>query len=193
MMLRLTTVQIRHALDLYDDLPYHGRHHPTVVLAAVYRLAQESAFQVPTTVVAAALLHDAGYVVGASDNEERAALMYVPSVLHAWPAEAVEHVSAMVLATKSHVYVDDVWARLLCDADMDGFSAPWDEFQANNAAIEREYLQAGVAPEAYAAGRQSFLEATLDDARHHSLYHFGRPSRRTAVAIDNLERLLEVQ
>lgn len=194
-MAHLSNPEIKHGLSLYGDLPYHGKHHPFVVLSAAHRIALGHG-QVTPVVQAAILLHDAGYIPGANDNEERAAHVHVPEVLGAaWDVADIKRVSAIVMDTKEH-HPDrsDRESCLVSDADMDGFAmASWDEFQANNDDVEAEYLTVGITPAQYAAGRRAFLERTLDDALTMNLYHSdGFRRSRTAQAALNISRLLGV-
>jgi predicted metal-dependent HD superfamily phosphohydrolase len=167
---------------------YHTWDHALAVLAEVRRtpgwgdvLAAELA----------AILHDAVYVPGASDNEARSATL-AEALLTAHGLERhLPAVQAMILATAHHGQASasdtppDV-ARFL-DCDMSILGADPDTFDAYDRGVAREY--AALPPALYAAGRAAFFDALLaaprlflTDAHHARLDGPARANLRRARA-----------
>lgn len=200
-MATLTSKEIREGLALYEDLPYHGIHHPTLVMLDaqyLYRAAARSA--VGEIVIdweevdGAILMHDAGYRplnTGPETNEERSA-RWADAVFDERSVSYVRRVQGLILETAEHTPpLTDLEACLVCDADMAGFAKPWHEFLASNNDIEAEYLGAGVTPEQYNPGRRAFLEGVLEKALAATLFSFPVAiAERNAQAVKNVTRLL---
>lgn len=113
--------------------------------------------------------HDAVYDVHQADNEEQSAALATQWLTRLQaPADVIQRVSRMILATKTHV------ARtpdegLLLDIDLGILGASPDAFERYDAAIRKEYSWIPLAQ--YRAGRAAILNAFLARPR---LYTTGR-------------------
>jgi predicted metal-dependent HD superfamily phosphohydrolase len=184
------------AYDAYPRFPYHNFDHAIEVMRDARALAGRAGifFDIQCSVMdAGALYHDVIYEVGKGDNEARSA-EFARGALHddASQAELIQ-VEQIIVDTKAHQPDHGfIESCLVSDADMGGFAASPEVFDANNARIDDEFLIHGkVDPGTYAAGRRGFLEGTLTTAREGRLFHVdfdldGRHER----AISNLERAL---
>jgi predicted metal-dependent HD superfamily phosphohydrolase len=111
-------------------------------------------------VEAAIWFHDAVYVPGAPDNEERSALLANTELAAgAVSREIRDRVSQLVLATRHDDEPQGPDAQLLCDIDLSILgkeSRTYDDFERN---IRREYAQ--IPEVAYRMGRAALLEKLL--------------------------------
>jgi predicted metal-dependent HD superfamily phosphohydrolase len=140
---------------------YHDRTHLSQVLALCQRLAQRCAE--PAAVELAAWFHDAVYDPRAADNEEQSAALAAALLGQLkLPADLIERVQALVLATKTH-QAQDVDAAVLLDADLAILGAEPAEYARYAGAIRQEY--AWVADDAYRQGRRQVLKGFLQRPR----------------------------
>jgi predicted metal-dependent HD superfamily phosphohydrolase len=133
---------------------YHNGTHIAELLGWFDRLAEDVGWKEPATVYAAILFHDAIYVPGAKDNEDKSA---------EWALRAGfgQDVAQLILMTKNHTAHAGAAhdAAHFLDADMAIVGAPPDQFATYDAAIAREYGH--VPRDAFRAGRKAFLEGVL--------------------------------
>lgn len=188
--LEITASDIRTARAAYPKGAYHNFGHALDVLAEVWALASEAAVAVDLALVnQAALWHDVVYVSGAFDNEELSA-RFAYRVLHERDPEGAADVADLIRLTKRHAGWHNVEGALLCDADLAGFTKPFDEFEADNERVRREFEDAGFGPQ-FAAGRARFLQGLEARALAGTLLVFPvRLAERNARAADNIGRAL---
>jgi predicted metal-dependent HD superfamily phosphohydrolase len=145
---------------------YHNLTHIAELLGWFDRVADDVGWKAPATVYAAILFHDAIYVPGAKDNEDKSA---------EWARRAGfgDDVAELILMTKNHgahagAHHDAVH---FLDADMAIVGAPAEQFAAYDAAIAREYGH--IPRDAFRAGRKAFLEGVLKLPRifHTEYFH----------------------
>jgi len=156
---------------------YHTLEH---VLEVARCWAQET-WQQPRQTFLAVLFHDAVYVVGRSDNEQRSAEL----------SGADPRVRELILLTAKHgrltpADVDPEAAKFL-DCDMAILGADTAAFDRYQAQIALEY-EPVIGAEAYAAGRRKFLESVLQKERIFLSEAFH--ARLDAPARSNLRRAL---
>lgn len=147
---------------------YHTVRHLKAVLGALQRWLGP---ELPSSLLTAALWHDALYDPRASDNEERSAAL-VPEDARA---------AQLILATKKHEPLDggeDM--RWLLDADLWILGAPPRTYRRYAQLIRQEY--AHVPDEAFYSGRAAVLERFLQRPR----LYFGDFPEREARAHRNL-------
>jgi len=108
--------------ELASTLHYHGLHHTQDVLSAATRIGiavgvKEHELQL---VQLAALFHDTGFVNQYKENEPVGA-DFARKILpeYGYEASDIEHVAAMILATRIPQAPQDHLAQILCDADLD--------------------------------------------------------------------------
>jgi len=164
-------------------LPYHGAHHTMAdVFPAVDRLCGGEAVSSGERdmVLAAALLHDIGFLESYDGNEPvgaRIAGETLPGF--GFPPRDVSRVQALILATAMKE-VDGVWrqvpgddplARILCDADLDNLGR--NDFFAISATLRRELSNQGrdftelqwLARQILFVSQQEWFTRTQRDAR----------------------------
>lgn len=165
---------------------YHTAEHIGDCLAQL-DLARDLA-QRPDEVEAAIWFHDAVYIPGASDNEDRSAHLAQTVLLAcAVPPDVSGRVGALVLATRHLTVPQDPDARLLCDIDLSILGREPERFEEYERRIRLEYARV---PDAiYRTARSEVLTRFL---RRRFIYQtdFFR-ERYEAPARANLERALE--
>jgi len=96
---------------------YHTADHIRDCLAQL-DTAREQARR-PDEVEAALWFHDAVYLPGGSDNEDRSAALAEASLLACdAPAEVAQRIARLILATRHLALSDDPDTQLLCDIDL---------------------------------------------------------------------------
>lgn len=117
---------------------YHTAGHIRDCLAQL-DTARELARR-PDEVEAALWFHDAVYLPGGSDNEDRSAALAEASLLACdVPPEVAQRIAQLVLATRHLTLSDDPDTQLLCDIDLSILGrepAVFDQFERR---IRREY------------------------------------------------------
>jgi predicted metal-dependent HD superfamily phosphohydrolase len=140
-----------------------GRHyHALRHLEYVFTLLDEhrAKFAKPVQAELALWFHDAIYAVPSQRNEERSAELCGAFLASVGAVSAFPMAPAMILATKHDgAPCADPDTALVLDIDLAGFARPWDEFNADNERIRREF---SIYDEAsYRAGRVKFLRGLL--------------------------------
>lgn len=141
----------------------------------------------PDEVEAALWFHDAVYVPGARDNEDRSARVATSSLsAAAVPPEVADRVAAMILATMHLDPPQDPDEQLLCDVDLSILGRERTEFEEFERRIRQEY--AWVAEPLYRSARAEVLKGFL---RRRSIYLTDRFAQRyERTARRNLEQVL---
>jgi predicted metal-dependent HD superfamily phosphohydrolase len=131
--------------------------------------------------------HDAVYVPGGSDNEDRSARLAHTALLACGvPLEVARRVAELVLATRHLTLPREPDAQLLCDIDLSILGREPDVFDEFERRIRREYHE--VPEPIYRSGRAEVLAGFL---RRRSIYqteYFRDRYEQPARA--NLERIL---
>jgi predicted metal-dependent HD superfamily phosphohydrolase len=176
----------------YADPPraYHHFGHVEDVLGQFACVT--ALFHDPAAVALAILFHDAVYVAGAGDNEERSAALAGALVGRHLPhlSPLLPRVGELIRLTARHGKLApadvDRDAALFLDCDMAILGAAPERFDAYEQAIAVEY--AAVPEDAYRAGRAAFLERLLATERIFLSDYFHRGL--DAAARTNLRRAL---
>lgn len=143
-----------------------GRHYHTWdhVLACVDHLRSTSC-EHPRAVFLALVFHDAVYVAGPSDNEERSARLArdVLSASGSLDAAEIADIEQMILSTKHHQARAGASAdeATLLDIDMSILAAPRDEYARYARAIHDEWVPVPASDAAFRIGRLEFLRGTI--------------------------------
>lgn len=156
----------------YADPPrhYHGFAHVQEMLRHHAAVASGPGWQQPVETWLAALYHDAVYVAGRRDNEERSARLARDHATHWLPRAAIDldRVAALIGMTARHgqITVDDLRgdprpadAMHFLDCDMAILGAGDAAFDAYDRGIAAEY--AHVPAPLFQAGRRRFLADLL--------------------------------
>ncbi len=104
--------------------------------------------------------HDAIYEIGASDNEERSAIL-AQVVMNSFdlPTGLIDKVKAIIIATKHEKVPDDHDAKLMLDIDISNLGQA-DKFKESNRLVREEY--SSVPANLFANGRSNILQSFLD-------------------------------
>lgn len=115
--------------------------------------------------------HDAIYVPGATDNEERSARLY-----GTFASRAEELVHSAILETKSHTNPSSFISACLLDADLSGLGASPTVYEINRINVRNEY---DVEDDLWYIGREKFLKSMLSGG---AIFHtsFGAKWERQA-------------
>lgn len=164
---------------------YHTAGHISDCLVQLDSVRQ--AAHRPDEVEAALWFHDAVYLPGGSDNEDRSAALAEASLLACEvPAQVARRIAQLVLATRHLTLSDDADTQLLCDIDLSILGrepAVFDEFERG---IRQEYVW--VPEPIYRTSRAEILSGFL---RRRSIYQTDIfRTRYEAPARANLERLI---
>ena len=107
---------------LSPSLTYHGKHHTLDVLNVAESLcvAEGMPYEETVLIMTAALLHDCGFLRNYQDHEGyscQIARETLPQFNYS--EEDIQHICAMIMATKIPQTPHDHCAEILCDADLD--------------------------------------------------------------------------
>jgi predicted metal-dependent HD superfamily phosphohydrolase len=141
----------------------------------------------PDEVEAAIWFHDAVYVPGGSDNEDRSAQLAQTALLAcAAPPETSRRIAELVLATRHLTVPRDPDAQLLCDIDLSILGREPEIFDDFERRIRREYHW--VPDPAYRMARSEVLSGFLGRHPIYQTEYFR--SRYEAQARANLGRVI---
>jgi predicted metal-dependent HD superfamily phosphohydrolase len=139
----------------------------------------------PAEVELALWFHDAVYRTWRQDNEARSAELAARR-LDSAPAESIERIRQMILATRHRDDAPRADMALVVDVDLSILGQPAETYAQFEHAIRREYWWVPRAK--YIAGRGRILRSFLD---RDSIYHHAQfRDRYEQVARDNIERAL---
>lgn len=171
---------------------YHSWSHVEDVLCRYEEVARGPGWEGPREVLLAVVFHDAVYVAGRKDNEEKSAELAAAQVERHLGEEQVDvaRVTELIRLTARHGALApsdvDPEAALFLDCDMAILGSEPALFAAYDEAIREEY--AAVPRELYDAGRHQFLRRLLEAPRIFLSDFFH--ARRDAQARENLRRAL---
>jgi predicted metal-dependent HD superfamily phosphohydrolase len=164
---------------------YHNTAHITDCLAQLDRSLELARH--PVEVEASVWFHDAVYMAGASDNEDRSARLAQESLSRAAVApDRCQRVADLIFATRHVSTSDDPDAQLLCDIDLSILgreAAAYDEFERR---IRSEY--AWVPAPVYRTSRSKVLAGFLQRTAIYQTPPFA--ARYESRARQNLQRAL---
>lgn len=164
---------------------YHTAEHISDCLSQL-DLSRDLARR-PDEVEVALWFHDAVYLPGGSDNEDRSARLAQTALMACGvPLEVSRRVAELVLATRHLTIPRDSDAQLLCDIDLSILGREPDVFDEFERRIRREY--AWVPEPIYRSSRSEVLRGFL---RRRSIYQTEYFRERYELpASANLERAL---
>jgi predicted metal-dependent HD superfamily phosphohydrolase len=177
---------LRIARAAYDSpgRHYHAWSHIEACLEQFKGLHLER----PRTVLLAILFHDAVYIPGRRDNEERSAQLAVDALAahSSLGAGEREAVAELIRLTASHhaprALLPDEAAFI--DIDLSVLGADETAYRAYADGVRREFVPAAVTAEAFTAGRSRFLQGLL--AQEHIFATAWMRTRREAAARRNI-------
>ena len=107
---------------LSPSLTYHGKHHTLDVLSVAESLcvAESMPYNETVLIMTAALLHDCGFLRHYHDHEAHSCNIAREMLPQFNYTEGdIQHICAMIMATKIPQTPLDYCAEILCDADLD--------------------------------------------------------------------------
>ena len=177
----------RELVGMYSSDPrrtYHNVGHLAACLAE-FELVRELADD-PQAVAAGLWFHDAVYVPGAGDNEERSAELAARMLGRLGVGtEAVQQVARLVRATDHQGQPDWGDGQLICDIDLAVLGGSWAEYSRYATAVRGEY---SVPADQFAAGRAAFLRNMLGSEQIYHTRRFRNQYEQTAR--ENMQREL---
>jgi len=148
-----------------------GRHYHTWehVLACVEQL-RSTPCENPRAVFLALVFHDAVYVAGAADNEERSARLARDVLSATGSVDEIElaHIERMILATQNHfasAAASSSDEATLLDIDLSILGAPRVAYAEYARAIHDEWVPAVASEAAFTIGRLEFLRGAVTAPR----------------------------
>ncbi len=167
---RNNTLQAINAIPVYDDLArryrepgrhYHGLTHVNHCLREFDRVAE--LIEIPDATELALWFHDAVYVPGAKDNEQRSADLFNEFGGTDLSPILIEKVSGLILVTthKQPPVKDD--ESYVVDIDLSSFGEHWPDFVRDTLNVRME--QAHIPDTIYYANHAKFLKMLLDRPR----------------------------
>jgi predicted metal-dependent HD superfamily phosphohydrolase len=181
----------RIARESYDS---PGRHyHAWSHIEACLNEFKHAPVDQPRAVLLAILFHDAIYVPGRRDNEERSAQLALDTlVAHSrLGADERDEVAQLIRLTASHhahrTLLHD--EAVFLDIDLSVLGADEATYRAYADGVRREFVPAAVTAEAFVAGRSRFLQGLV--AQDHIFATAWMRSRREAAARRNIAAELQ--
>lgn len=148
----------------------HRRYHSTTHLRAGLEVLEQLGGGPVERV--AFWFHDAVHSNTSPDDEEASAALAEALLTGHLPAPQVAEVRRLILLTTHHQpAAEDLAGARVCDADLSGMGAPWEDYVGNIAGIRAELLHVDDAQ--WRRGRAAFLERFLQRRRI-----FGTPMGR---------------
>lgn len=142
----------------------------------------------PDAVELALWFHDAIYVAGARDNEDRSVELF-RSLASGVDAAFGDEIAALIMATKHSAKAESGDCGYMVDIDLAGFGVGWDEFMRKGAELRDEYAMQS--DDEYYHGQVSFLTQLRARPAFYCTAYFR--TRYEDKAQDNLRRLLELR
>lgn len=184
-------VLFRVVRDAYDS---PGRHyHAWSHIESCLTEFQGALVDQPRVVLLAILFHDAIYIPGRRDNEERSAQLAMDTLAdHSrLGVDEQEKVARLIRHTANHhaprTLLHD--EAVFLDIDLSVLGADDAAYRAYADGVRREFVSAAVTAEAFVAGRSRFLQGLL--VREHIFATAWMRSRREAAARRNIARELQ--
>jgi predicted metal-dependent HD superfamily phosphohydrolase len=178
---------------VYDDLisrysepgrSYHGWTHLTHCLREFDRVAAQ--MEIPDAVELALWFHDAVYVPGAADNEQRSADLFRQWGSIGFSPTLVEEVCALILITMHRQSPDEGDESYMVDIDLSSFGENWSVYLRDTRNVRKE--QADVPDAVYYPAHARFLKMLLNRPRiFHTDFFYERYEKS---ARRNIKRLL---
>ena len=178
---------------VYDDLVrrysetdrrYHDWSHLAHCLREFDRVAARMG--IPDAVELALWFHDAVYVPGASDNEQRSADLFSQWTRTGFSPTLVEKICGLILITTHRQPPNEGDESYMVDIDLSSFGEDWPDFLRDTRNVRIE--QAHVPDAVYHPAHARFLKMLLNRLRifHTDFFH----ERYEASARRNIEGLL---
>lgn len=179
--------KLRDSLPVY--LSYHNVDHTIhVVNIAAEIAANERLTDMEINLVkTAALLHDTGFMQ-THENHEELSCRYAKKILpdFEYTEEQIEHICSMILATRIPQNPHDLFARILCDADLYYLGA--ENYRETAEKLKKEMVHLGVIP-----STSSWLDVQIRFLSEHKYFTNYAVAHREQEKQRNLESLLAQQ
>ena len=166
---------------------YHALRHITHCLTELDRI--ECGVGALDVVEMALWFHDAIYLPGSADNEQRSAVLFRRQCSVFFEPTFVDTVCELILITRHPAEPHDEAQRYIIDIDLSSFGLPWAEFLRDSQHVREE--QSALSDAEYYAGHRRFLNALISRARiYHTAFFY---SLYEQTARENIARLLALE
>ena len=147
-------------IDSYNE-PWRHYHTAEHLCHCLRQLDLASALiDDPAAVEIALWFHDIVLQPDSPDNEQNSANRFQHAAGKHFPADFVEKVNGLILATVHQESPQQQDARYLCDIDLSSLGSPWEQFLQDSAAVRTEL--SGTSDEMFYAAKVRFFNALLD-------------------------------
>lgn len=108
-------------------------------------------------------LHDAIYVTGAADNEQKSAEWFAKKANSILPQQMIAEVEGYINQTTHTEIPSDENSKLVVDVDLSGLGMPWEEYHCDGLKIRKEF--AHLSDDEFFPKQNKFLQSLLDRDR----------------------------
>lgn len=146
---------------LQADLQYHSIHHVLSVIERVEFIGTYEALdpEQVALIKVAALFHDSGFLDGPKEHELKScAIVRVQLPEYGFSETEIEHICAMIMATKIPQSPTDLPGQVLCDADLDYLGTEDYDGPASQLRHELQVLNPAMNPRQWLQLQINFLE-----------------------------------
>lgn len=189
--MQLTKVSVLMMYKLENELSpkftYHNAAHTARVMEIARQLADEEGLddETKTIIATAGLFHDAGFLTGLDNHEERSCTLareLLPA--YEYSSQQVEEVCRLIMATKDPKISKDKLEAIICDADLSYLGA--DSFQTHSAKLYKELKVLHNVPKI-----ENWSEKQVDLMRSHQYFTASAKKLFDEKKQQNLQHLLK--
>lgn len=146
---------------LKPELQYHSIHHVLSVIERVEFIGTYEALDAEQVALikVAALFHDSGFLEGPKEHELKSCdIVRLQLPQYGFNEVDIEHICAMIMATKIPQSPADLMAQVLCDADLDYLGTEDYDGPANQLRSELQAINPAMNPLQWLQLQINFLE-----------------------------------
>lgn len=165
---------------------YHNDEHINHCLELLE--VAKSEMQLSDAIELGIWFHDVIYHIGASDNEERSAELFLQLSQGQLQEELRQHVGELIMSTTHDSHPETMDERILVDIDLSSFGLSWDRFTEDGDNVRKE--QSHLSDQDFFRKQMRFQESLLNRARFYFSDFFYE--KFEARARENLSRHLEL-
>jgi len=146
---------------LKPELQYHSIHHVLSVIERVEFIGTYEALdpEQVALIKVAALFHDSGFLEGPKEHELKSCeIVRIQLPQYGFNTAEIEHICAMIMATKIPQSPADLMGQVLCDADLDYLGTEDYDGPANQLRHELQAINPAMNPRQWLQLQINFLE-----------------------------------
>ena len=142
---------------------YHNDEHIDHCLELLEVAKNEIQLNDCDAVELAIWFHDVIYIIGAPDNEERSAQLFLQLSEGQLQESLRQHVSSLIMSTTHDHQPETIDERILVDIDLSSFGLSWDRFTEDGDNVRKE--QSHLSDHEFFRKQMRFQESLLNRAR----------------------------